>query len=60
MAWVRALVTDLAIPPLSRYGLSAAEIPAVVAKAEQAASMKGNPVVLSADDLTAILAEALG
>ena len=60
MAWVRALVTDLAIPPLSRYGLSAAEIPAVVAKAEQAASMKGNPVALSADDLTAILAEALG
>lgn len=60
MAWVRALVTDLAIPPLSRYGLSAAEIPAVVAKAEQAASMKGNPVVLSADDLTAILTEALG
>jgi alcohol dehydrogenase class IV len=60
MAWVRALVTDLAIPPLSRYGLSAAAIPAVVVKAEQAASMKGNPVVLSADDLTAILTEALG
>jgi alcohol dehydrogenase class IV len=60
MAWVQALVTDLAIPPLSRHGLSAAEIPAVVVKVEQAASMKGNPVVLSAADLTAILAEALG
>jgi alcohol dehydrogenase class IV len=60
MAWVRALVTDLAIPPLARSGLCAAEIPAVVAKAEQAASMKGNPVVLSTADLEAILAEALG
>jgi alcohol dehydrogenase class IV len=60
LAWVRALVTDLAIPPLSRHGMTATEIPAVVAQAQQASSMKGNPVVLSDHDLAAILAEALG
>lgn len=60
MAWVRTLVTDLAIPPLSHFGFASAQIPAIVAKAEQAASMKGNPVALSAADLGAILAEALG
>jgi alcohol dehydrogenase class IV len=60
MAWVRALVTDLALPPLSRHGMTAAEIPAVVERARQASSMKGNPVVLSDHDLAAILAEAIG
>jgi alcohol dehydrogenase class IV len=60
MAWVRALVTELAIPPLARHGMTAADIPAVVEKTLQASSMKGNPVPLTAADLAAILVEAFG
>jgi alcohol dehydrogenase class IV len=58
-AWVRQLVAELAIPPLAAYGMTAADIPAIVAQARPASSMKGNPVVLSDDDLAAILAATL-
>ena len=58
-AWVRRLVGDLAIPSLAAYGMAAADIPAVVAKAKQASSMKGNPVALADDVLHAILAQAI-
>lgn len=59
VAWVRQLVAELAIPPLSLYGMTAADVPAVVEKARQASSMKGNPVQLDDGDLTAILRQAL-
>jgi len=58
--WVRRLVADLEIPPLAAYGLTGADVAGVVAKAKQASSMKGNPVVLTDDDLAAILAAAIG
>jgi len=58
-AWVRQLVADLAIPPLAAYRMTATDIPAVVDKAKQASSMKGNPVKLDDDVLATILAEAL-
>ncbi len=59
MAWVRAIVAELAIPPLSCYGMRAVDIPIVIARAKQASSMKGNPVVLPDDELAAILADAV-
>jgi alcohol dehydrogenase class IV len=59
-AWVRQLVHDLAIPRLSAWGLTSADIPAVVAKAKHASSMQGNPVRLGDDTLAAILAGAVG
>lgn len=59
MAWVRAIVAELAIPPLSCYGMTAVDIPIVIARAKQASSMKGNPVVLPDDELAAILADAV-
>ena len=59
MAWVRALVAELAIPPLSRFGMTAVDIPIVSARAKQASSMKGNPVVLPDDELAAILTDAV-
>lgn len=58
-AWVRQLVIELAIPPLSTYGMTAADIPAVVIKAKQASSMKGNPARLDDQDLANILARAI-
>jgi alcohol dehydrogenase class IV len=59
VAWVRQLVGDLAIPPLAAYRMTAADIPAVVEKAKQASSMKGNPVVLDDATLGSILTAAL-
>lgn len=59
VAWVQELCTALNVPPLSRYGLTPADIPGVVEKSQQASSMKGNPVTLTAAELTAILTRAM-
>ena len=57
--WVHALVTALGIPRLSAYGIAPAQIPEIVARAQRASSMKANPVVLTAEELSAILTEAI-
>jgi alcohol dehydrogenase class IV len=57
--WLRQLTTDLAIPGLSRWGMTTGDIPAVVAAAEKASSMKANPVRLTTAELAAILEAAL-
>jgi len=59
-AWVRSLVADLEIPSLAAYGMTLGAIPKLVPLAKNASSMKGNPVVLHDDTLTAILAAAIG
>jgi alcohol dehydrogenase class IV len=59
VAWVRALVADLGIPPLRTYGLTEADVPAVVEKAAQASSMKANPLPLTRDELADALRQAL-
>lgn len=59
VAWVRRLVTDLEIPPLAAHGMTGADVPAVVARAKEASSMKGNPVRLGDEELAAILRAAL-
>ncbi len=57
--WVRILCEDLHILPLAAFRLTEAEIPSVVAQGQKASSMKGNPIPLSADELTGILLDAL-
>lgn len=57
--WLNDLCTKLRIPGLSRYGLDRGLIPAVVAQARKASSMKGNPIELSESELSEILGEAL-
>jgi alcohol dehydrogenase class IV len=59
IAWVRKLVTDLQIPPLSRYSVTPAHTADLVQKAAQASSMKANPIALTPDELTCILTQAL-
>jgi alcohol dehydrogenase class IV len=56
--WVRALVKELKIPKLSSYGISANDHADLIAKAQQASSMKPNPVQLTPDELEEILVEA--
>lgn len=57
--WVRSLCADLAIPSLSDYGLTDADLPAIAEKGLQSSSMKGNPVPLTGDELVEILRQAL-
>jgi alcohol dehydrogenase class IV len=59
LAWLQALCFDLAVPPLSQFGMDAGVIPLVVAQAQKASSMKGNPIELTEDELTDILSKAL-
>lgn len=56
--WLAALCRDAGIPPLRQYGMTAADIPAVAAKAAQASSMKANPVALDREELIAVLEAA--
>ena len=57
--WTRGLVAELGILPLRAFGVCAAAVPALVAKAAQASSMKANPLPLTPEELTAVLCAAL-
>jgi alcohol dehydrogenase class IV len=59
VAWVRQLVSNLQIPSLAAYGLNPAHVPDVVEKATQASSMKANPIVLTAEELSETLRAAI-
>ena len=57
--FVEALIGTLRIPKLTVYGLTPDRIPEIVAQAQQASSMKANPVVLTAAELAGVLTVAL-
>ncbi len=58
VVWVAAQHAAMALPKLAALGVAAADFSEVVAQAQQASSMKANPVVLTADELAAVLAAA--
>ncbi len=58
--WVGELTVALAIPKLATMGVKTTEIPVLVEKAKAASSMRGNPIVLSDEELTSIAAAAMG
>jgi alcohol dehydrogenase class IV len=57
--WVRALCLDLDVPPLRAWGITAADLPAVVENASRASSMKANPLPLTGEELLGIVTAAL-
>jgi alcohol dehydrogenase class IV len=57
--WLKALCTDLAVPPLSRFGLKESDFAQVAAQAQKASSMQGNPIQLTEQELSGILRRAL-
>jgi alcohol dehydrogenase class IV len=59
VAWVKQVCRDLVIPPLRSHGIGEADFPLLVARASQASSMKANPIVLTAEELRAVLDSAL-
>jgi alcohol dehydrogenase class IV len=59
VAWLRALVSALRVPGLGAYGMRASDVAAVVAGAKAASSTKGNPLVLTDDELAEIASRSL-
>jgi alcohol dehydrogenase class IV len=57
--WIADLVRDLRVPGLARWGAGEADVPALVAKARVASSMKGNPIVLEDAELEEIARSSL-
>jgi alcohol dehydrogenase class IV len=60
VAWLRELVDELAIAPLSAYGVGDGDVARVVAQARKASSMQGNPIVLTHEELSDVLGAAIG
>lgn len=56
--WLSNLVNDLKIPRLSAYGIPREDFPLIVEKAQKASSMKANPILLTAEELTQVLEAA--
>jgi alcohol dehydrogenase class IV len=56
---VATLCRKLEVLPLHAYGVADAAIPDLVAKAAHASSMKGNPIVLTPDELRQIVSASL-
>jgi alcohol dehydrogenase class IV len=59
IGWLQQLCSDLNVAPLSQFGFTAQDIPSVVAQAQKASSMKGNPITLTTEELSEILRAAL-
>ncbi len=57
--WIRGLCAAFGLPGLRQFGLGEADFPTAVGKARKASSMKGNPIELRDEELTAILASAI-
>jgi alcohol dehydrogenase class IV len=57
--WLDALCRSLQVPGLSAYGMTHAELATLVEKAERASSMRGNPLVLTREELREIAERAL-
>jgi len=57
--WIADLCRKLEVPRLRSYGVTENDLPVLVEKAEQSSSMKGNPVILSREDLREIVSRAL-
>ena len=58
ITWVQELCQELYIPSLAAYGLQKTDFSAVVIKSQNASSMKGNPIVLTKEELLEILNKA--
>jgi alcohol dehydrogenase class IV len=57
--WVARLVSDLQIPKLATYGLTTRHAADLVEKAKNASSMKANPIVLTSEELAAVVESAI-
>ncbi|MCP4199767.1 MAG: iron-containing alcohol dehydrogenase [Proteobacteria bacterium] len=55
VVWVKDTCAALRVPALADFGLTENDFPEIVEKAKKASSMRGNPIFLTDQELTAIL-----
>jgi alcohol dehydrogenase class IV len=58
--WIQELCNALNVPLLSNYGMKVEDISILVENSAKASSMKGNPIVLTPDEMQEILTQAMG
>ncbi len=59
LQWINDLSMQLLVPGLEDFGIAETDFPSIVEKARNASSMKGNPIALTDEELTGILADSL-
>ena len=59
VAWTTGLASALGIPKLAALGIRPDDVPLLVDKAKVASSMRGNPIVLTDEELTTVVRESL-
>jgi alcohol dehydrogenase class IV len=57
--WASQICQRLTIPLLRSYGIQEQDVTVLVEKASKASSMKGNPILLTAEELREVLVRAL-
>jgi alcohol dehydrogenase class IV len=58
MNWVKDLCNHLSIPKFKDLGMKKEDFPEIIEKSMGASSMKGNPIVLTKDELEEMLTNA--
>jgi alcohol dehydrogenase class IV len=58
IAWIQGLCSSMNVPSLSSIGIGSESFSDIAAKARRASSMKGNPIVLTDEELAEILERA--
>jgi alcohol dehydrogenase class IV len=59
LAWLAALCRELGVAGLASHGMSAADVPALVARAKASSSLRGNPIALTDGELAEIAERSL-
>ena len=59
IAWAEDICAEFAIPPLADYGVSEPDIDGLVEESAKTSSMKGNPLVLTPDELREVLRRSI-
>lgn len=59
IGWLHDLCVDLNVPPLSSFGITPDDFSTIIAQAQKASSMQGNPIELNALELREVLRQAI-
>jgi len=59
LQWINDLSMHMLVPGLEDFGITEIDLPAIVEKAKNSSSMKGNPIHLTDQELTHILSNSL-
>ena len=59
VAWIENLCSELKIPSLSSLGIQKQDFEMIIEKSRRSSSMKGNPILLTDEELAEILASSL-